>query len=351
MSQTLVGKVFTLRAVTPKQELNMGAELKKIKVTPLASESFGVRSMCTLVETPDVTVLLDAGISLCPYRFNLPPHPLEFQTIQRLRQTIAEAASKATVTTISHYHFDHHTPSYEDWIVNWTDGTETARQIYQNKTVLAKNPKEHINASQRQRAWMFQKTGGKHAKSVEEADGKTFSFGETRLMFSEAVVHGSEDSMLGWVIMAVVEYGQERFMFAPDVQGPMATRTTELILAAKPVVIMLGGPPLYLAGFRVEEAQLELGIRNLERIVAAVPTVVLEHHALRDEAWQLKLERVFLKAQAAGHRVMTAAEYAGKENVFLESKRKQLFKEHPVSEEFKQWTKTLSDKKITKPPL
>jgi predicted metallo-beta-lactamase superfamily hydrolase len=78
-----------------------------IQVTPLAAESFGVRSMCTLVETPDVTVLLDGGISLAPYRFSLPPHPIEFQTIARLRKTIAEAADKAQVTTISHYHFDH----------------------------------------------------------------------------------------------------------------------------------------------------------------------------------------------------------------------------------------------------
>ena len=129
------------------------------------------------------------------------PHPIEFQTITKLRKTIAEAADKAQVTTISHYHFDHHTPSFEDWVVNWTQDGETARQIYQNKTVLPKDPRENINASQRQRAWMFQKTGGKHAKTVESADGKTFTYGQTTLRFSEAVAHGSEDSMLGWVIM------------------------------------------------------------------------------------------------------------------------------------------------------
>ncbi len=327
------------------------APLNKIQVTPLASESFGVRSMCTLVQTPDISVLLDAGISLCPYRFNLPPHPIEFQTIARLRQSIAEAADKATVTTISHYHFDHHTPSYEDWVVNWTEDGETARQIYQNKTVLAKNAKENINASQRQRAWMFQKTGGRHAKNVTSADGKTFAYGNTKLRFSEAVAHGSEHSMLGWVIMATLEYGGERFMHAPDVQGPMSTHTTELILAAKPAVIMLGGPPLYLAGFRVEEAQLQQGLRNLERIVEMVPLVILEHHALRDELWRSKMEGVFQKAQSAGHGIVTAAEYAGKENVFLESKRKQLFRDHPPSAEFKQWMKTLNGKKIAKPPI
>ena len=323
----------------------------KIKVTPLAAESFGVRSMCTLVETPDVAVLLDAGISLAPYRFNLPPHPLEFQAIARLREIIAEAADKAQVTTISHYHFDHHTTSLEDWVVNWTDDGETARHIYQNKTILAKNPKEKINASQRQRAWMFQKTGGKHAKTLEAADGKTFTYGKTSLRFSEAVAHGSEDSMLGWVIMTVVEYEGERFMFAPDIQGPMSTHTLQLILDAKPTVIMLGGPPLYLGGFRVEMAQLEQGLRNLERIVEAVPLVILEHHALRDELWKPKMEKVFQKAAQSRHSIVTAAEYTGKENLFLESKRKQLYQDHPPSDEFKQWMKTLNDKKIAKPPI
>jgi len=71
--------------------------LNRIKITPLAAESFGVRSMCTLVETPDVTILLDAGISLCPFRFGLPPHPLEFRTISFLRRRIEEAARNSTI--------------------------------------------------------------------------------------------------------------------------------------------------------------------------------------------------------------------------------------------------------------
>ena len=325
--------------------------LSKIKVTPLAAESFGVRSMCTLVETPDVTVLLDAGISLCPYRFSLPPHPIEFQTIDKLRKRIAEAANKAEVVTISHYHFDHHTPSYEDWVVNWTEANETARQIYQDKTVLMKNPREKINASQRQRAWLFQKTGGKYAKNLEAADGKTFTYGKTVLRFSEPVAHGSEDSMLGWVIMTVVEYEGERFMFAPDVQGPMSTHTLELIKKAEPTVIMLGGPPFYLGGFRVDMAQLEQGLRNLESIVQAVPVVILEHHALRDESWKQKIGEVYQQASKAGHSVMTAAEYLGNENLLLESKRKQLYRDFPPSTEFKQWMKTLNSKKIAKPPI
>ena len=294
---------------------------------------------------------MDAGISLCPYRFSLPPHPVEFQTIARLRSEIAQAADKAEVVTISHYHFDHHTPSFEDWLVNWTDDGETARRIYKGKVVLAKNPKDKINASQRQRAWMFQKTGGKHAKTIEAADAKTFTFDATRLRFSEAVVHGSDDAALGWVIMATVECGGERFMFAPDIQGPMSTHTLELILNESPTVIMLGGPPLYLGGSRVEMSQLDRGLRNLERIVQTVPVVILEHHALRDEAWQQKTASVFACADRVGHSVVTAAEFAGKENSFLESKRKQLFLDHPPPAEFKAWMKTLNNQKIAKPPI
>ncbi len=331
--------------------MQIGSLLDKIKVTPLASESLGVRSMCTLVETPDLSVLLDGGVSLCPWRFNLPPHPIEFQTIIRLRREIAQAADKASVTTISHYHYDHHTPSFEDWVVNWTEQGETARQIYQGKAVLAKNPKDNINPSQRERAWMFQKTGAKHAKAFEAADGKTYTYGQTKLSFSPAVAHGSDDHSLGWVIMATVEYGDERFMFAPDVQGPMSIRTAELILAAKPSVLMMGGPPLYLEGGRVSERQIKQALLNLERVAEAVPLVILEHHALRDEAWRDKLSDVLAKAQAHGHSIITAAEYAGRENMFLEAKRRQLYDEHPVSEEFKQWTKILTGKTIAKPPL
>src|SRR3990170_1166289 len=94
-------------------------KLKKIRVVPLAAESFGVRSMCTYVETPDVRLLLDAGVSLAPNRFGFFPHPKEYEAIAECRQRIAEAAEKVEVVTLSHYHFDHHTPSYEDWCYNW----------------------------------------------------------------------------------------------------------------------------------------------------------------------------------------------------------------------------------------
>jgi predicted metallo-beta-lactamase superfamily hydrolase len=333
--------------------LEQQAMLRKIKVTPLAAESLGVRSMCTLVETPNVSILLDAGISLCPYRFGLPPHPIEFKKIDELRRRIAEAAEAANVVTISHYHFDHHTPSFEDWVVNWTEAYKTARQIYEGKKVLIKNPRENINPSQRQRAWLFRKSGGKHAKTLENADGKTFIFGEeTILSFSEAVPHGPEDSKLGWVVMALVKYQNESFMFAPDIQGPISESTLELILKAKPQMIMMGGPPFYLAGFKVDETQLQKGLKNLTQITKTVPLTVVDHHALRDEAWRQKMSEAYDKAAEIGHQIRTAAEFAGYENNFLESRRRSLFIENPPSKEFEKWMREgLSSKSHTKPPI
>ena len=326
--------------------------LKYIKVVPLAAESLGVRSMCTYVETSDVKILLDAGVSLCPNRFGLPPHPMEFKAICNSRVEIAEAAEKSEIVTLSHYHFDHHTPSYEDWLCNWTAPNETARQVYEGTTVLIKNPKEKINYSQRRRGWMFQKTGGKYAEKLEIADGKTFSFADTKIKFSEPVFHGPENSALGWVLMTTIECQNEKFMFAPDVQGPMSTHTLEIIIKEKPQLITIGGPPLYLAGFRVGEEQIQAGLKNLEKVVEAVPCVIIEHHILRDENWREKTKDVLNKACETECKVLTSAEYLGKENSFSEALRKRLFIENPPSKEFEKWMRGNSEtKKHAKPPI
>jgi predicted metallo-beta-lactamase superfamily hydrolase len=325
---------------------------KRISVIPLAAESMGVRSMCTYVETSDVKLLLDAGVSLAPNRFGLPPHPEEYKAIQASRRRIAEAAAKAQVVTISHYHFDHHTPSFEDWLSNWTERGKTAQQIYQDKKLLVKDPRDKINFSQRHRAWFFERTGGKHAAELIAADGKTFAFGATAVKFSLPVFHGSEDSFLGWVLMTTVQFSDEKFMFAPDVQGPIADETLNLILSENPSLLMIGGPPSYLTKLVMDENRLKKSIENLTRIVAVVPITVVEHHLLRDENWRALMEQVFERAEESGHRVATAAELLGWNNLFLEASRRKLFAEHPPSEEFQRWMK-MDDraKGRAKPPV
>jgi predicted metallo-beta-lactamase superfamily hydrolase len=326
--------------------------LKKIHVVPLAAESLGTRSMCTSVETPDIRVLLDAGVSLCPNRFGLPPHPTEFRKIGDARRLIAQASRKAEIVTLSHYHYDHHTPSFEDWLVNWTEPDETAREIYQDKVILVKNPRENINFSQRERGWMFGRTGGKYAKEIINADGKQFTFGRTSLRFSEPVFHGSENSELGWVLMVTVEVEEERFMFAPDVQGPMSSRPLQIIEKEKPQLLMIGGPPLYLSTTKVSENQLQTGLKNLNEIVQKIPHVILDHHVIRDENWQEKTMNVIYDTYRSNSTLQTAAEFVGKKNTPLEAQRKRLFTESPPTREFEKWMKTSEEtKRHSKPPI
>ncbi|MCW3993554.1 MAG: hypothetical protein NWE85_03185 [Candidatus Bathyarchaeota archaeon] len=200
---------------------------------------------------------------------------------------------------------------------------------------------------------MFQKTGGKYAAKLEVADGKSFIFGKfTKVRFSEPVFHGSENSVLGWVLMTTIQYQDEKFLYAPDVQGPMCSYTLELILREKPEILMIGGPPLYLAGFRVKEENIQKGLKNLEKIVETVPLTILEHHVLRDKDWREKTKNVFEKTRECGHIIVTAAEFLGEKNVLLEAVRKQLFIEKPPSTEFQKWMRrNRTTKKHVKPPI
>lgn len=325
--------------------------LRNVRVNPLAAESFGVRSMCTYVETPDVKILLDGGVSLGPNRFGFPPHPKEYRAVRECRKRVAEAAERASIVTISHFHHDHYTPSFTDYRCNHSD-RDVSRQIYQDKLVLTKNFRKDINFSQRRRGWFFQKTTEKHAEKIKFADGKTFGFGDTYLRFSDPVPHGPEHSMLGWVLMATIESRGEKVLFASDVQGPMATKTLQMILEEQPDLLIVGGPPLYLADFNVEEADIKKGMKNLTTIVSKVPETILEHHLLRDIKWREYSKPLFDAAEKAGHRLMTASEYGGKPNNLLELRRQELYDKEPPSAEFEKWMKLPRDvQRTTKPPI
>src|SRR5207249_10670134 len=153
--------------------------------------------MSTLVQTKDVTVMLDAGVALGP-RFRLMPHPREFRARVEARKRIEEAADKATVVTISHYHHDHHTPNFADSV--WLGSSqESFERIYKGKIVLAKDSRRKINTAQRSRGWMFRQAAEKLAEKFEAADERTLEFGRTKVRFPASVPHGESESELGLV--------------------------------------------------------------------------------------------------------------------------------------------------------
>lgn len=303
------------------------------------------------METPDTKILIDAGASLAPRRQGYPPHPKEYHALAESRERISKTAEKADIVTISHYHFDHHTPSYTDWFTNWSSA-ETAKKIYEGKLVFAKSYRSMVNASQRRRGWMFKKTGGSHARKLETADGRTFKHEKTKLKFSKPVFHGPENSELGWVLMLTIEFADEKVVFASDVQGPIDIHTLTKILTESPELVIIGGPPTYLSGFRVKEECIERGMNNLKKLVENVPTTIMEHHTLRDEKWRSLSQPIFKAATQRGHKVLTAAEFSEIKNNFLEFRRKQLFKLEPPTSDFEKWMKLpLQKRKLTKPPI
>ncbi|HDJ38475.1 MAG TPA: MBL fold metallo-hydrolase, partial [Methanosarcinales archaeon] len=81
-----------------------------MEITPLAFDSFGARSMATVIETDDLSILIDPGVALGPSRHRLPPHPLEIKRERELWQDINDHAARADVLVVSHYHYDHHNP-------------------------------------------------------------------------------------------------------------------------------------------------------------------------------------------------------------------------------------------------
>ena len=304
----------------------------EIRVLPLAFESFGVRSMATYVETDDLKLVIDPGSALGP-RFNLSPHECEYLALARSRERISDAARGAEGLTVSHYHFDHYVPSFEDWLWVWSS-PELAERLYRGKLILAKDIAANINFSQRKRGYMFQKFNSKLAEEIRVADGGKFEFGRTELEFSKPIYHGPSGSKLGFVLMLAVRTPNCCFLHAPDVQGPMYVEPLKWILDQSPEVLVMGGPPTYLGGFKVESSELETAQRNLVELAKRIPQLIVDHHLLRSLDYLDYLSPAVASAKKAGNRVVTASEFLGQEPEPLEARRKELHQCEPVGREW-----------------
>lgn len=272
--------------------------------------------MAFLVVTNDIRIVIDPGVALGPIRFGLPPHHKELAMLEELRKKVFEEVRKADILTISHYHFDHHDPDHPD--------------ICDGKAMLIKHPTENINKSQAGRSKVFLELIEGKTKSVEHADGQTFQFGNTKMIFSKAVAHGT-NTRLGWVIQLAVSDGDKTFIHTSDVEGPSLDNQLEFILDQKPDVLACDGPMTYLM-YKYGKAAFEKSIENLKRIIDETPvkSMLLDHHLLRDGKWREKMAEVIIHGEEQGCKVQTFAEYAGQEDNLLEAQRKDLHKEFPV---------------------
>ena len=291
-----------------------------MKVIPLAFESMGVRSMATFVET-DQKILIDPGTSIAPKRFGYPPWKDEFDALHETRVRIEEYAEKADIVTISHYHHDHYTP-FE--LGKFLDSSpRAAEKVYQGKKLFIKHPTSQINKSQQKRASVFLKNLNDLDCEISYADGKSFEVGNTSIKFSGPLPHGSEGSKLGYVVAVTIRWNGKSFMHASDVQGPIYGEAKNAICEEKPDMLILSGPPIYLAGYAVEKADIEKARINLIEIAEQIPKVVVDHHLLRSTRYLNFIKSV---EKESGSEIRVASQIIGKEPDLLEARRKQFYR-------------------------
>ena len=324
--------------------------LGKIRVVPLADESLGVRSMSVYVQTPDLGILIDAGVSLAPRRYGLPPHPSEFIKLREARERILNYSRLSEVVIISHYHLDHYTPSFPSWY-EWTR-EDTYEEIYGDKIVLMKDFSNNINYRQMVRAKYLYEAIKDKAYKILQVDGKTIRIGDTIVKFSKPFPHGPPGTRLGWVLMTTVIFDDEKVVHASDIQGPMDHNALEYIIEERPDILILGGPPLYLEGKKVSMADIERGMKNMIELIRRMNIVILSHHTLRDPGWKDRLNSAFIESGESENKVFTMAEYRGMDNMLLEARRKELWEKMPPNEEFIRWINLKGKDRIkVHPPL
>lgn len=287
-----------------------------MEITFLAADSFGTRSMAAYIETKDCKILIDPGVALGPSRYNKPPHAREINRLEEHWEKIKRYAKKADVLIVTHYHYDHHNPEEPE--------------IYKNKAVFLKHPLENINKSQKVRAAFFLDKLKGFPKTLEYSDRKEFTFGKTKIKFSPAVFHGT-NQLLGFVTEVLVDDGKQKFIHTSDVEGPAVKEQAKFILENNPDIAYLDGPLSYMLGFRYSYENLNKSIQNLIEIFkkTKIKTLVIDHHFLRDIHWQERMKKAFDYAKEHKIKMITAAEYNGMEIDMLEANRTKLWKEFP----------------------
>ncbi|NWF87556.1 hypothetical protein HXY32_07110 [Candidatus Bathyarchaeota archaeon] len=290
-----------------------------MRIVPLAFESFGVRSMATFIETNDVKILIDPGVSLAPLRYGLAPHFLEWQRLEELWEIIRQYTQTAEILVVTHYHYDHHNPE--------------CPELYKNKTVFIKHPTENINISQRGRAAFFLENIKGAPKKLEIADSKDFKFGNTLIKFSKAVCHGT-NPRLGYVTEVSIKSNNEKFLYTSDVEGPTLEEQINFILEENPDIMFVDGPMTYMLGYRFSFKSLETANKNLVKAITKtkVHTLVLEHHFLRELDYKIRIKPVYDTAKKRNVKVVTAAEFCGRSNELLEALRKELYAKYGEKE-------------------
>ena len=349
-----------------------------LRFIPVWFDSMGSKSSSTYIETKDVRIFIDPGLSALQPGFPIPESWKSSYNMMGYR-AIQSLASKADIIIVTHYHYDHFEDPYSPYL--------DARKIYGDKLILIKDPNIYINRSQHERARIFlehmigffldkpledfltepKKTdfddplewipialnkdfgdynrrrkeilaSGKKrflslcdmwSKSmwikeineqslhIEFADGREYTIGSTRIRFTEPMFHGIEFDRLGWVIGVVIETKGRKFLYTSDVQGPFIEDYAEWVIRENPDIVIIDGPPTYQFGYMMTRTNLRRAIENIKNILRHTDSelIIWDHHLLRDIYWRERVGEALEEAKKLGRQLITSAEFYGKKPV------------------------------------
>ncbi len=279
---------------------------RKMKIRSRAEflfyDSFSVRSMATKIST-DIKILIDPSISIAPKRYNLPPSKEELKELEKGKKILSE--EEADIIIITHYHWDH-----------CPKPTENHYKILLKRKLFVKDFNKTNNSQKNRARWVLSKI-----KDFVIADGKTFEIENTLIKFSEGVTHGL-DSKLGKVLMVYIEYKDFSFLFGSDIQY-LDEEKIKFILDVDPKIFVFSGPPLYIWYLPKKTEEFKEKLRTVVS-KTRVKYLIIDHHTARSERYLEFLNEIREGLEEFDVKVLSAAEFMGKENKLLEAKRKYL---------------------------
>lgn len=283
-----------------------------MEIEVLTAESLGVRGLCCYVKTGTKKILIDPGIALGYSRYNRLPHPFQVAVGERIRKIIIRKWNEATDIVFSHFHGDHiplvHANPYQLNI--------NSLRTLKTKVKIWLSLFENLNNLEKSRFIDLQEILGKNYNFVNNQFKKD-------ICFSRMVYHGERAK--NKVFMTCIEEEGFVFVHGSDIQL-LDKEAIQIILSWKPDLLIVSGPPLYLS-VKMNKELRQNAFNNASLLSDNIPTVIIDHHLLRDYQGLDWLKKINSKTK---NTVLCAAEYMQKPLMMLEGDREKLYKEMSV---------------------
>lgn len=349
--------------------------IKEISFKPIWFDSLGAKSSCLFIKTEDIKILIDPGIAIMHPTFPASDSQ-KLKWFKEGLNAIKSASKNAEMIIISHYHYDHFIDFQKEvyngktiFIKNpneyindsqrrraeiffkhvceeFLDGIEFEELLKKPNEKTYEDPLKKLPLSQsiklgdyeirrrkllkKGKEWFFKRVKKWNSRmripeiNTEKVkfkfpEGKKFNFGATRVRFTEPLFHGIEYSRVGWVFATIIERKNEKLIHSSDLNGPIIEDYAEWIIMEDPDILILDGPMTYMLGYTLNLINFKRTLNNVIKIIkeSNVKLIIYDHHLPREPKFKERTKEVWDLAKRLNKKIVTAAEFLGKEPVVL----------------------------------